>query len=159
MNFIIIKFITNTHIKDEISEEKIITSILLFLNISILIIFNCLCICVGLCTATFVPMKARRQQIPWNWSYREFWATNVDAENWSGPLPEQWVLVTTKPCLSSHIFIRVHIGIMGEKYKKNQCEVSASYNFVYMWLCWLKSPLLLFFPLWKTCFHWDCLCV
>lgn len=55
MNFIIIKFITNTHIKDEISEEKIITSILLFLNISILIIFNCLCIRVGLCTATLCP--------------------------------------------------------------------------------------------------------
>lgn len=47
-------------------------------------------------------------------------------------------------------FIRVHIGIMGEKYKKNQCEVPASYNFVYMWLCWLKSPLLLFVPLYLS---------
>lgn len=47
---------TNIQIRDEISEEKN-HLYLLFLKISILIIFNCLWFWMGLCTATLYPWK------------------------------------------------------------------------------------------------------
>lgn len=103
-----------------------------------------------------VPMKARRQQIPWSWSYREFWATYVYAGNWSGPLPEQWVLVTTEPCLSSHFAVRVHIGIMGDKYKKtvwSPCKLQFCLHVTLLTkIHQLRWSLLLFFPFMKNIF-------